>query len=183
MCETLGRFLLGYYVLRRQLLVNLDENILIIKKVWKYTLVLTIMYVLLVVLSGEEIIPVQSFVLYPFLKAGVLFMAIFYATSIIQLYHKRKLPGLMQALRNLGCMTLTNYLAETVLYVAIFYGIGFGLLGEFSFGIIWLSSLLVYFLQAVFSKWWLSNYYYGPVEWLWRQLTYQKRFALKKSLV
>ena len=181
MSETLGRFLLGYYVLRRQLLTKPDENILFIKKVWRYTLVITIMYVSLVILSDQKIITAERFILYPFLKAGILFMTIFYATSLVQLYYKRKLPWLMKMLRNLGCMTLTNYLTETLIYVIIFYGAGFGLLGEFSFGVIWLASLVIYFLQALFSKWWLSKFYYGPVEWIWRQLTYQRRFQLIKN--
>ena len=108
-------------------------------------------------------------------------MALFYATSLVQLYYKGKLRYLMQTFRNLGCMTLTNYLTETVIYAVIFYGVGFGLLGEFSFGVIWVCTLLIYFLQALFSKWWLSKFYYGPVEWIGRQLTYQRRFPLKKS--
>jgi uncharacterized protein len=181
MSETLGRFLLGYYILRRQLLINLDENIVFIRKVWKYTFVVTVLYVVLVVLNDEKIISIPSFILYPFLKIGILFTTLFYTTSLIQLYYKKKLPRLMQAFRNLGCMTLTNYLTETILYVIIFYEIGFGLLGEFSFSIIWLCSLIIYFLQALFSKWWLSKFYYGPVEWIWRQLTYQQKFKLKKT--
>ena len=87
----------------------------------------------------------------------------------------------MQAFRNLGCMTLTNYLTETILYVIIFYGIGFGLLGDFSFGIIWLCSFIVYFLQALFSKWWLSKFNYGPVEWIWRQLNLSAKISVEKS--
>jgi uncharacterized protein len=182
MSETLGRFLLGYYILRRQLLINLSANILLIKKVWKYTLFISILYVVLLVLSDKKIIQLERFILYPFLKAGVVFMALFYATSIARLYHKKKLPWLMQTFRNLGCMTLTNYLTETILYVIIFYGIGFGLLGEFSFGVIWLCTIIIYFLQAVVSKWWLSKFFYGPMEWVWRQLTYKQRFPLKKTV-
>jgi uncharacterized protein len=139
------------------------------------------MYIALVVLSDEKIISTQQYILYPFLKIGILFLTIFYATSLVQLYYRRNFPRIMQAFRNLGCMTLTNYLTETVIYVIIFYGTGFGLLGDFSFGIIWLCAFTVYFLQAVFSKWWMAKFYYGPVEWIWRQLTYQKNFQLKKN--
>jgi uncharacterized protein len=180
MSETLGRFLLGYYILRRQLLINLDENILLIKKVWGYTFAVTVLYFVLVLLNDEKVISTPSFILYPFFKTGILFTTLFYATSLIQLYYKKRLSWLMQAFRNLGCMTLTNYLTETIVYVIIFYGIGFGLLGDFSFRIIWLCSFVVYFLQAIFSKWWLSKYNYGPVEWIWRQLTYRQRFQLRK---
>lgn len=183
MSETLGRFLLGYYILRRRLLINLDENISLIKKVWRYTFAVTVLYIVLVILDDEKIIATPSFILYPFLKIGILFTTLFYTTSLIQFYYKNRLLQLMHAFRYLGCMTLTNYLAETILYVIIFYGIGFGLLGDFSFGIIWLCSFVVYFLQALFSKWWLSKFNYGPVEWMWRQLTYRQRFQLKKTNV
>ena len=112
---------------------------------------------------------------------GIFGTALFYATSIVQLYKKGKLAGLMKVFRDLGRMTLTNYLVHTIIYVTIFYGLGLALLGDFSFGIIWLASLTIYFLQGLFSKWWLSKCYYGPVEWVWRQLTYRKRFRLIRS--
>jgi uncharacterized protein len=143
-------------------------------------LAVTIFYVGLFILSEQKIITTESFILYPFFKVGIFFTALFYATSLILIFYKNWLPAFMQAFRALGCMTLTNYLTETIIYVIIFYGIGFGLLGDFSFGIIWLCTFLVYFLQAVFSKWWLSQFYYGPVEWIWRQLTYRQRFQFKK---
>lgn len=181
MSETLGRFLLGYYILRKQLLAKLEENILFIKKVWKYTAILAILYITLHILIDEKLISVESFITYPFLKFGVLATTIFYAASLVQLYYYKKLPWLMQSFRNLGCMTLTNYLTETLIYVIIFYQAGFGLLGDFSFGIIWLCTFIVYFLQAIFSKWWLSRFYYGPVEWIWRQLSYRKKFKLIKE--
>jgi uncharacterized protein len=66
MSETLGRFLLGYYILRKELLVKLDENILLIRKIWKYAFVVAMMYVMLVVLSDEEIISTQRYILYLF---------------------------------------------------------------------------------------------------------------------
>jgi uncharacterized protein len=179
--ETLGRFLLGYYILRKQLLTKLDENILFIKKVWKYAAIFAILYITLRELIDEKIISIEGFIIYPFLKFGILSTTLFYATSLTRLYYYRKLRWLMQIFRNLGCMTLTNYLAETLIYIIIFYHAGFGLLGDFSFGIIWLSTFIVYFLQAVFSKWWLSKFYYGPVEWIWRQLSYMRRFKLIKE--
>lgn len=180
MSETLGRFLLGYYILRKQILVRLEENMPLIRKVWIYTAAISAFYILMLVFLDKKIISVPGHIIYPFLKFGILSMSLLYATSITQLYYQRKWQRLMQSFRNLGCITLTNYLAETVIYVVLLYGIGFGFLGEFSFGIIWLSSLAIYFLQAAFSKWWLSKFYYGPVEWIWRQLTYRKRFRLSR---
>lgn len=107
--------------------------------------------------------------------------ALFYATTIIRLYMKARMGNLMQTFRNLGRMTLSNYLMQTLVYVIIFYNVGFGLLGDFSFGVIWLLTFMIYFSQGWFSQWWLSKFYYGPVEWIWRQLTYRRRFKLIKD--
>jgi len=181
MSEILGRFLLGYYILRRQLLVRLDENIDLFKKIFAWSFVIVVPYIILLILSDEKILDAPRYLLYPFFKIGILATALLFVSAIIQLYVKRKFQWIMDIFRNLGRMTLTNYLVQTILYVIIFYGIGFGLLGEFSFGIIWLCSLTVYFLQGWFSKWWLSKFYYGPVEWIWRQLTYRKRFKLIRT--
>ena len=181
MSETFGRFLFGYYILRRQLLTRLDENFLIIKKIWRFVLVVTLADICLVIVTDRSPISIPRYILYPFLKMGIFGTALFYATSIVQLYKKGKLAGLMKVFRDLGRMTLTNYLVQTIIYVVIFYGLGLALLGDFSFGIIWLASLTIYFLQGLFSKWWLSKCYYGPVEWVWRQLTYRKRFRLIRS--
>jgi len=182
MSETLGRFLLGYYILRRQLFTNLESNSSFLRKLWKWTLFVSLLYIPLQVAAAKGIIPIPRPILYPFLKVGVLGMALFYATTIIKLYRSGKLATLMESFRNLGCMTLTNYLVQTIIYVIVFYNIGFGLLGEFSFGLIWLSSFIVYALQVVFSRWWMSRFYFGPAEWVWRQLTYKKRFKLRRDL-
>jgi uncharacterized protein len=183
MSEALGKFLLGYFILRRQLLVRIDDNMRLIKKIWYCTLLITLIYIPLEILSDKKIISTPRFILFPFLKVGILSMALFYIVSIVQLYKKGKLLWLMEAFRNLGRMTLTNYLMQTIIYIILLYGIGFGLLGNFSFSIIWLSSFIIYFLQFIFSKWWLSRFYYGPMEWIWRQLTYKKRFAIKRQPV
>jgi uncharacterized protein len=39
--------------------------------------------------------------------------------------------------------------------------------------------LVLYFAQVAFSHWWLARYRFGPMEWLWRTLTYGKRPAMR----
>jgi len=179
--EILGRFLLGYYILRRQLLVKLDENSSRIKKLWKWTLGIILPYICVLVLAERKWLSIPTYLLFPILRIGIMSTALFYATTIIRLYMKARMTNLMQTFRDLGRMTLTNYLMQTIVYVIIFYNAGFGLLGDFSFGIIWLTTFLIYFLQGWLSQWWLSKFYYGPVEWIWRQLTYRRRFKLIKD--
>ena len=77
-----------------------------------------------------------------------------------------------------GRMALTNYLLQSVIGTLIFYSYGLGLFGRL--GPAWLLPLtvVIYAVQVVFSRWWMSRFRFGPVEWLWRTLTYGRHFAL-----
>jgi uncharacterized protein len=71
-----------------------------------------------------------------------------------------------------GRMALTNYLAQTLICTTLFYGHGFGLFGRVD-RVGQLTIVLgVWALQLVLSVWWLKAFALGPMEWLWRYLTY-----------
>ena len=78
----------------------------------------------------------------------------------------------MKKLANVGRMALTNYVMQSVICAFVFYGFGLGLFGQleryqlyYVVGIIWV-------LQIVGSSLWLKYFHFGPLEWLWRSLTY-----------
>lgn len=71
-----------------------------------------------------------------------------------------------------GRMALTNYLMHSVVFTLLFYGYGAGLYGEFGRAATTLMALALYAFQIWFSGWWLERYRIGPMEWLWRTLTY-----------
>jgi uncharacterized protein len=77
-------------------------------------------------------------------------------------------------------MTLTNYLLISAILVIILYGVGFGYLGEIPIHIIWLMAAMWLMFEITFSKIWLNKFRYGPMEWIWRQLTYGKQLRLIK---
>jgi len=181
MSETLGRFLLGYFILRKKYLLMIEENVPLIKRIWKWTLLITILYAPFQLFIEFGRVSIPPLATYSLLKIGILSMSLFYATSITLIYYKKRLNRLLKTFRYLGCMTLTNYLTHTILFVIIFYGVGLGLLGDFSFSIVWLGTFLIYAAQGIFSKWWMQHFYFGPVEWIWRQLTYKKKFPLRKQ--
>jgi uncharacterized protein len=68
----------------------------------------------------------------------------------------------------------------SALLVILLYGIGFGKLGVFSMHTIWICAFVWLMIEIVFSSFWLHRFRFGPVEWIWRQLTYNKRIQLKK---
>ena len=71
-----------------------------------------------------------------------------------------------------GRMALTNYLSQSVIGIVLFYGIGFGLIGRVKPGEIYLIALAIFACQIVLSRWWLARHAMGPMERLWRNLTY-----------
>jgi uncharacterized protein len=87
---------------------------------------------------------------------------------------------LRSALGAVGRMAFTNYLLTSIICAFVFYGFGFGLYGElrrhqlyYVVGAIWL-------LQLVVSPIWLSRYRFGPLEWLWRWLTYGAKPTMRR---
>ncbi len=71
-----------------------------------------------------------------------------------------------------GRMTLTNYLGQSIVLGAVFYGYGFGLFGRLDPAATAAGGIVFYALQLAVSAWWLRRYRFGPFEWLWRSLTY-----------
>lgn len=71
-----------------------------------------------------------------------------------------------------GRMALTNYLAQSVLGVAVFMGIGLGLVGRLPIAAIYAYALGLFALQVMASRWWLARHAQGPMEALWRRWTY-----------
>jgi len=80
----------------------------------------------------------------------------------------------------LGRMGLTTYLMQTLFGFFVFFSMGLGLLGTMGALPCLLIGLAVYGFQIFFSQWWLKNFRFGPVEWLWRSLTYFKLQPMRK---
>jgi uncharacterized protein len=71
-------------------------------------------------------------------------------------------------------MGLTVYLTQTVFGVLVFYGFGLGMLGELGVAPAVAYGILFFVVQILLARWWMSSFSMGPVEWLWRSLTYLK---------
>jgi uncharacterized protein len=96
-------------------------------------------------------------------------LAFAYATAV--LLWIRRAPLLAAG----GQMALTNYLIQSVVFSLVFYGFGLGYFGRLGVASTAAAGLAFYFIQLLFSKWWLLRFQFGPAEWLWRSLTYGKR--------
>ncbi|APE27144.1 DUF418 domain-containing protein [Aurantiacibacter gangjinensis] len=87
---------------------------------------------------------------------------------------------LAERLSAAGRAAFTNYLGTSVLMMLIFHPWAGGLWGELSRPELYLVVALAWAIMLAWSKPWLERYRYGPLEWLWRCLTYWKRFPLRR---
>lgn len=101
---------------------------------------------------------------------AVIPLGLAYAAGFILLW--RIARPVLKILAAPGRMALTNYLSQTALGLIVFLGIGFDQAGQWSIQSLYLLVGAVYLGQIVFSHLWLSRFQYGPLEWIWRALTY-----------
>ena len=101
-------------------------------------------------------------------------LSTFYVAVVTLLYWRRPFRGLLPALAPLGRMGLTAYLGQTVYGVLLFYGLGLGMLGRLGAAASVGAGIAFYVVQVLLARAWMSRFRMGPVEWLWRSLTYFK---------
>lgn len=106
-------------------------------------------------------------------------MTFVYIAIIAHCYHNNYLPRLSHAIKRTGRMALTNYLMQSVIATTLFFSYGLGLYGKVNIWQGMLLTLAIYIVQVVWSDIWLRHFRFGPMEWLWRTLTYGKKQKMK----
>ena len=94
-----------------------------------------------------------------------------YVLLIVELY-MGPLRALLERLAPMGRMTLTFYVAQSLIWVPIFYGFGLGAWKWLPQGTALLLAVGFLVLQGVVATLWFRRFHYGPLEWLWRAATY-----------
>lgn len=105
------------------------------------------------------------------MNLGSLLLSLAYASAVV-LLTLGPLPSLRDWLGPVGRMALSNYLLQSLVFSTLFYGYGFGLWGQVPRAPQVLLVFAFFAVQILLSRWWIARYRYGPVEWLWRTLTY-----------
>lgn len=110
---------------------------------------------------------------------GGLLMAFGYLCVMILLGHARS--PIAKLLAPLGRMALTCYLLQTLLATAIFYHWGLGKFGSMDRAQMVLVVLGIYIFEIGLAHLWLSRFKMGPMEWLWRRLTYMSPVPMTRE--
>lgn len=179
-CFAVGRFMLGYWAGRRRVLQDPAAHRPLLRRILAWTLPLGALTTALQFAQApvRDALPAlkQGFGAHVWMAAvtfsGPLLLGIAFGTVFVLLYLRAGWRRWLRHFAPTGRMALTNYLAQTAVCSAIFYGYGVGL-GP-GYGVpAWLAVWVALFAaQMAFSRWWLARFRFGPVEWLWRTLTY-----------
>jgi len=105
-------------------------------------------------------------------------LMVFYVSTILRLAVNPVWERRFQPIGAVGRMPLTNYLLQSVIGTFLFYGWGLGLWGKVGPAIELALAFVIFFvIQVPLSRWWFARFSYGPMEYLWRLLTYGRRPA------
>jgi uncharacterized protein len=113
---------------------------------------------------------------------AALILAAGYCTAILVALQKQWGRRLFGVFAPVGRMALTNYLLQGLIYSAVLYGppLGLGLVGKIGSFAVLMICITFFAFQTAFSHRWLARYRFGPMEWLWRALTYGERPRMRR---
>lgn len=190
--KVFGLFVIGYIIGRNRLYARIAEFRHSISKVFFVTLAIGLPFSVLYAISATSGhcwgLTIHSF-LY-FISAYPTAFA--YVTAFCLLYLNCSKPHLptrssrtrvlfqsfqtrfFRLLAKPGRMALTNYLSQSLFGIIIYYGIGFGLGLSMGLWQIELTAFAIFLFQIFLSHLWMLHFRYGPIEWLWRMLTYRR---------
>jgi uncharacterized protein len=102
--------------------------------------------------------------------------------TIMLLYKSGVFNWFFRMLQPVGQMALTNYLSQSLICGLLFSGFALGWYGALERYEVYNVVLIIWVFQIIFCNIWMRYFVYGPVEWLWRSLTYWKRQPLMKRV-
>ena len=169
-----GCFLLGFLIGRNGIHLDLPRYAAVMKR----TAVLGLALGLPLNVIYARTFEAESWVHIVVSTVGIIPLSAGYASLLAWLWMRDTGGLLARTFASVGRMALTNYVSQSLICALIFRSIGFGLGGEVGPTLYLPIGLAVYVTQVAISRAWLRRFQFGPLEWLWRMLTYGSRIPL-----
>jgi uncharacterized protein len=183
-------FLLGLYVGRRRIVHDVEKHLPTIRPVaaWGLGLGTASMAIerVLAVKWGYDVwgdrganVPLE-FAGDMLFAYGSTALSLGYAAAIVLLWRSVRHRRFVKPFGPVGRLALSVYLTQTLAFTTLFYGYAFGRVFRLGPAAVTGYAVLIFTLQIVICAWWVRRYRFGPVEWLWRGLTYG-RFSVMRA--
>lgn len=179
---VLAMFLVGLYCGKTGILTNLAQHIPLLRRVRLIGLTVGLSISLAIGIATLIAPPTVTFIAAFFNQAlaGPLLGLGYGAAFVLFALNPASRP-LTRPLAAYGRMALTNYLLQSVIATTLFYGYGGALIGDVTrWGAMGIAVAIHVFL-IILSMVWLRTFRYGPMEWLWRTLSYGRRLSIEPA--
>ena len=176
--KVVGLFILGYLASKHRLYARLQD--LPLRKALYWSVSIGLPTSLLYAWSATSGHPWGLTVHSLLYAVSVIPLAIVFIIGICLLYLQSPKSVVFRWLAAPGRMALSCYISHSLIGVLLFYGLGFGLGTSLGLVYIELIALVVFFIQIIVCRIWLNYFRFGPLEWLWRMLTYGRYFPIIK---
>lgn len=181
--KVLGMFVLGLWVVRVGIAQSPSDHRATLARwsVLGWTVGLPLNVIAALALLGWRYLPpsVGGLIGVVAQAVGVPMLALGYAATVgLLVVDGRRLVTLFAPV---GRMALTNYLMHSIICVVLSYGFGLGLWWRIGASTAMAIAAAIIAVQIPLSARWLSRFRFGPVEWIWRRLTYGQPLALRTS--
>lgn len=160
MIPYFSMFLLGAAFAKWNIFREVEKNKKLIKKIWWIGLLIGLPLNILAVYDDV------------FWTIGGPFLMLFYVMSITLMMQNPKWHNPFRKMAAVGRTAFTNYIMQSIICTFIFYSYGFGLYGKVYPFVGLILSFIIFTAQVIISQKWLERYRLGPLEWIWRTLTY-----------
>ena len=184
-----GRFCLGAAIGRSGLFENVEMYLPLLRRIATIAIPLGLAIGLFIRLVRRDLLELpgdaESWKHFAKIIASpaALILAAGYCTGIVVALRSGWGRRIFTPFGAVGRMALTNYLAQGFIYAFVLFGVGpgLGLAGKIGSFAVVVVSIVFFAGQIAFSHWWLARYRFGPMEWLWRTLTYGERPIMRRS--
>jgi len=106
------------------------------------------------------------------LAFGTPALALGYAATLMLFAQTPRGRTALAPLAGVGRLALTVYLTQTLIFTTLFYGYGFGQVFRLGPASVTAWAVIIFGAQVVSCQWWSRRFRFGPMEWMWRSLTY-----------
>jgi len=176
--QTIGVFLLGIWIWRRRVLQDLGRNISFLKRVCWISLMVGLvgtaipLLIRYVFTLSRNLWITSAYLMWQIV--GVTALTLFLMSGIVLLTRRGRLKRWSIPVAAVGRLAFSNYVFQTLVFTTLFYSYGFRLYGKTGPVINLMLVFVFWGIQIPLSVWWIRRYRFGPLEWLWRSLTYGK---------
>lgn len=170
--HLLGMFLLGAYFARKKWFHNAEMHKVMLGKLCVVMLLLFTGLSALAFFSAKPWSDLAMLIGWPI-------GALLYITAIVLVAQTGMGKKLLSPFAYVGRMAFTNYILQSIIGTLIFYGYGLGYFGQAGHVVQLLISICVFACQLLLSRLWLRRFRMGPLEWVWRAITYRTVPSMK----